>query len=235
MRVFLLTGILTCGETGLPLVGKADHGSSGTIHRYYHYPRKPKDLKQVRPRLSADELEEKVLNEFKSALKTQRYFDDFARILKTQAEANGKGSAAEFDRVQKELKATTERISAIWSNQSRMQLNEEALRLTSDELNRLAKQKQELEKYLSQLDPKAVDPQTYQDSCAGRSRKSWPLARNSTSRFGRAPKSAKNRIRRPMESGPKAPRISWPSGGVRLRWGIVICRSEVQEVENGRG
>ena len=41
-RIFLLTGLITCGETGMPLVGQAGHSSSGSVHRYYHYPRKPK-------------------------------------------------------------------------------------------------------------------------------------------------------------------------------------------------
>lgn len=162
-RVFLLTGILTCGELGLPLVGQAGHGRNGTAHRYYHYVRKPKDLKITRPRLSADELEEKVFEEFKSALRTQGYFADLEKTLRAQAEANGKGSAAEFQRVQRDLKDVTERISMIWANQGRMQLSEDALRLASEELNRLAKQKQDLEKYLGQLDPKATDPQVFHE------------------------------------------------------------------------
>lgn len=162
-RIFLLTGLLTCGETGLPFVGQASRSSNGTIHRYYHFVRKPKGLKTVRPRLSADELEEKVFEEFKNALKTQDYFVDLEKTLKSQAEANGKGNVAEFGRVQHELKEVTERISLVWANQGKMQLSEEALRLASEELNRLAKQKQDLEKYLAQLDPKGCDPQLYHE------------------------------------------------------------------------
>ena len=162
-RIFLLTSILTCGIAGLPMVGQAGHGSSGTIHRYYHYVRRPKDLKVVRPRLNADELEEKVIAELKSALSTQGYFDDLEKTLKSQSDANNKGGAAEFDRAQKELKDVQNRINSIWTNQSRMQLGEEALRLASDELNRLAKQKVDLEKYLSTLDPKANDPYVFKE------------------------------------------------------------------------
>ncbi len=162
-RIFLLTSLLSCGITGLPLVGQAGHGSSGTIHRYYHYVRRPKDLKVVRPRLNADELEEKIITELKSALSTQGYFDDLEKTLKSQSDVNTKGGAAEFDRVQKELKDIQNRISSIWTNQSRMQLGEEALKLTSEELNRLAKQKQDLEKYLSTLDPKGNDPYVFKE------------------------------------------------------------------------
>jgi site-specific DNA recombinase len=162
-RIFLLTSILTCGITGIPLVGQAGHGSSGTIHRYYHYSRRPKDLKVVRPRLNADELEEKVISELRSALVTQGYFDDLEKTLKSQSDSNTKGGAAEFDRAQKELKDIQNRITSIWTNQSRMQLSEDALKLASDELNRLAKQKQDLEKYLSTLDPKASDPFAFKE------------------------------------------------------------------------
>lgn len=162
-RIFLLTGLLNCGESGLPLVGQASRSSSGNVHRYYHFVRKPKALKVVRPRLSADELEEKVLTEFRNALKTQGYFEDLEKTFRAQAEANGKGNAAEFQRVQRDLKEVSERISTIWTNQGRMQLSEEAVRLASEELNRLAKQKQDLEKYLGQLDPKACDPEVYRE------------------------------------------------------------------------
>ncbi len=162
-RCFLLTGLLSCGELGLPLVGQSGHSSSGTVHRYYHYPRRPKDVEHIRPRLNADELEEKVLKEFKTALRTQGYFQNLERILRDQAEVNGKGNAAEFERAQKEINATTEKINSIWMNQSRMQLGEEALKLASDELNRLAKQKRDLEKYLSQLGPKVTSPCVYRE------------------------------------------------------------------------
>ena len=85
-RAFLLTGILRCGETGLPILGQVAHSSTGTVHRYYHYARRPKDLKNVRPRLSADELEEKLFNEFKTAVTSAGYFDNLEKLLKDQSE-----------------------------------------------------------------------------------------------------------------------------------------------------
>jgi DNA invertase Pin-like site-specific DNA recombinase/transposase len=153
-RFFLLTGLLNCGETGLPLMGQAGHGSGGTIHRYYHYARRPKDLKTVRPRLSADELEEKLIVELKSALSTAGYFNDLEKLLKSQSEAKNKNSESEFNRAERELNDVTQRITTIWTNQGRMHLSVEALTLASDELNRLAKQKADLEKYISSLNRK---------------------------------------------------------------------------------
>lgn len=160
-RVFLLTGLLKCGETGLPLVGQAGHSSNGTVHRYYHYVKKPQGLPQVRPRLSADELEEKVVKELRDALSTQGYFEGLEQTLRAHAKASGRQSRDEYERLKNALQETTNRISAIWANQSRMQLNEDALRLASEELNRLAKEKQVLEARISQIDPKDFDPKTF--------------------------------------------------------------------------
>ena len=162
-RIFLLTGLITCGETGFPLVGQAGHGSSGTVHRYYHYPRRPKGIENVRPRLNADELEEKVLKEFKNALVEKGYFTNLEKTFFKHTQAKAQGTVSEFERVQKELAQTSERIAAIWANQGRMQLSEQALRLASDEMNRLATQKSELEKYMARLNPSELRPKAYKE------------------------------------------------------------------------
>lgn len=151
-RIFLLSGLLNCGETGLPLVGQVGHSARGPIYRYYHYARKPENLKIVRPRLNADELEEKVINEFKIALNTQGYFEELENIIRTTAEVSSKDSKDEYERLKKALQDTIQRISIIWANQGRMQLSEAALKLASEELNRLAQEKQSLEAQISQID-----------------------------------------------------------------------------------
>lgn len=152
LRSFLLTGLLTCGETGLPLVGQSAHGSKGTLHRYYHYSRKPKGVSDVRSRLHADELEEKVIEEFKRALEAKGYFKELQRTFQDLADEKGSGNDASFRRAKGELLEVTKRIDAIWANQAQMQLEDAALRLVSEELNRLAKRKQELEKYVHEIE-----------------------------------------------------------------------------------
>jgi len=151
-RTFLLTGIIHCAETGLPLVGQVGHGSSGTVHKYYHYVRKPKDLEVIRPRLNAEELEEKLLTEFKTAVKTAGYFEDLEKLLTEQYEAKSKKNTSEYTRTRNQLNEITARIKMIWTNQGQMQLNAFALKLASEELNQLAKEKEHLEKYLNQMD-----------------------------------------------------------------------------------
>lgn len=162
-RIFLLTGLVSCGETGLPMVGQAGHGKTGTIHRYYHYTRKPKHIRTVRPRLNADDIEEKVLAELRTALKTAGYFTDLEKMLRKQAEAQFSGSAGELARVETELNQINDRTRTIWENQGRMKLSDAALEMTSNELNRLATQKKELEIYRASLGSKPKAPQVYRD------------------------------------------------------------------------
>lgn len=152
-RPFLLTGLLVCGETGLPLLGQTGKGRTGMTHRYYHYSRTPKGVERVRPRLRADDLEEIVVNELKRALATQGYLDNLAETLKATYRAAHQGKTHEHKRLQSELSDVQARISAVWASQSRMQLSEDALRLASDELNRLAQEKQKLEEALKRLGP----------------------------------------------------------------------------------
>lgn len=152
-RPFLLTGLLTCGETGLPLLGQTGKGRTGTIHRYYHYSRTPKGMQNIRPRLRADDLEEVVIGRLRNALVSQGYLDNLAKSLKAAYEAAHQGKASEQKRLMKALADVQTRTSAIWHNQSRMQLSEEALRQASEELNKLAQERLGLENALKQLGP----------------------------------------------------------------------------------
>lgn len=158
-RVYLLTGLLRCGETGLPLVGQAGHSSSGIVHRYYHYVRRPKGLSEVRPRLNADDLEEKVIHEFWEALKSQGYFQDLEETLKSRMEASSRTAQAENIRLRDALHSVNERITTIWVNQGRSHWSDDALRLASEELDRLAKERRALEAQISVLDLKKFSPE----------------------------------------------------------------------------
>lgn len=106
----------------------------------------------MRSRLHADELEEKVIEEFKRALEAKGYFKELQRTFQDLADEKGSGNDASFRRAKGELLEVTKRIDAIWANQAQMQLEDAALRLVSEELNRLAKRKQELEKYVHEIE-----------------------------------------------------------------------------------
>ena len=101
------------------LIGQAGHSSNGTFNRYHHFVRKPKDIKNVRPRLNADELEEKLIEGFKTAQNTAGYFQVFEKLLKTQAKTKIKDATGEIARAKKELSEVSERISLIRANQGK--------------------------------------------------------------------------------------------------------------------
>ncbi|MCB0369678.1 MAG: recombinase family protein [Bdellovibrionales bacterium] len=162
-RFFLLSGIITCGETGLPLVGQSAHSSNGTLHRYYHYARRPKDIKHVRPRLSAQEIEEKVIGDLASALKDANYFVNLENTLKEQASSKNKNIESEYHRAKKELSEVSDQFSMLLLNQGKMQLNETALKFTSEQLNTLAKKKEDLEKYLNDLNYQPQDSEAIKE------------------------------------------------------------------------
>ncbi|MBL7545101.1 MAG: recombinase family protein [Bdellovibrionaceae bacterium] len=156
-RFFLLSNLLTCGETGFPLVGQSAHSSNGTLHRYYHYARRPKNLEVVRPRLNAEEIEEKVIGDLANALKDANYFVSLEKNLKEQADSKNKNSESEYQRAKKELSEVSDQFSMLLLNQGKMQLNETALKFTSEQLNTLAKKKEDLEKYLNNLNYQPQD------------------------------------------------------------------------------
>lgn len=147
----------------MPLVGQSAHSSNGKLHRYYHYVRRPKNLEKIRPHLIADELEEKVFSEFKKALGDGNYFVDLEQALKIQSEFKNKNSESEYHRAQKELAAVNSQFDGLMMNQGKMQLTDLALKLTSEELNRLAKKKEDMEKHIKSLDYQHQGIETFRE------------------------------------------------------------------------
>src|SRR5690606_3085447 len=79
------------------------------------------------------------------------YFVSLEKILKEQAYSKNKNSESEYQRAKKELSEVSDQFSMLLLNQGKMQLNETALKFTSEQLNTLAKKKEDLEKYLNDL------------------------------------------------------------------------------------
>lgn len=153
-RVFLLTGLLHCGITGKRLVGSTGHSSNGLRHRYYHYGQ-TKGAAFKRPRLHAQEIEEKLLGTLKTALVDANYFKNLEVEITKADESNGKHVETEIQRTKKELDLVNARFTQTLNSQSQMALNPETLKFISDELNKLANSRAKLEDYLTKLKSKA--------------------------------------------------------------------------------
>ena len=152
-RVFLLTGLLHCGITGRRLVGSTGHSSSGLRHRYYHFGKSDGTFK--RPRLHAEEIEEKLIKTLKDALVDANYFKNLEVEITKADESNGKHAESEIQRTKKELDAVNARFTQTLNSQSQMELTPETLKYISDELNKLAESRTKLESYLAKLKSKA--------------------------------------------------------------------------------
>ena len=82
-RIFLLSGILKCGECGRPLCGQSAHGRI-SIHRYYGHADKRNTVASCTlGRLRADEVEEAVLNHFTEVTTRAGYFENLEGRFET--------------------------------------------------------------------------------------------------------------------------------------------------------
>ena len=151
-KVFYLSHLLSCGECGRALVGQAAHGRSGNVHRYYYHSRKFNDKECCRPRLHANELEEKLLQHLKAGLTAAGYTQKLEAALMNSAKENETLSKSGKSRLAKELKRITDEIAGVWQLQGSSNMNADALKLTSDRLNALAQTKQSIERQLQLLD-----------------------------------------------------------------------------------
>lgn len=80
-RIFLLSGILHCGECGRALTGQSSHGSQ-SVHRYYaHVEKRISNVSCSVKRLRADDVEQAVINHFTEAVSRAGYFDNLEMKL----------------------------------------------------------------------------------------------------------------------------------------------------------
>ena len=81
IRVFLLSGLLRCGECGTSLVGHTAHGEKSK-HRYYAHTVSNSDTNCSFKRFSACKIEEKVIQYINSAIADAGYFKRLELKLK---------------------------------------------------------------------------------------------------------------------------------------------------------
>ena len=128
----------------------------------------------MRKRINADELESKLIAEFEKSLQTAGYFDRLEKELRALDESKRQGQDSEVTRVRRELDQLNARVRAVWDNQGKMDLTNDGLRLVSEELNRLATQKQDLERYLAGMESGVNDPAICPLSLIAQARPSRP-------------------------------------------------------------
>ena len=155
-RVFLLSGMLTCSECGRPLMGQTAHGKTAK-YRYYIHSLTGQVSTCAIQRYKADELEALITQHIAQGLSQAGYFKELSAKIKKSAVSGSGNLGKEIKRVEETIAEVEQRISRAYQIQFRGQLNQEALQMVADDLNRLAQEKKTLKDYLEDLQSKSLE------------------------------------------------------------------------------
>ena len=150
-RVFLLSGILRCGECGRALIGQSSHGKN-QVHRYYgHKSGVDEVLKCKIKRFRANEIEEAVINHLDEVMLRSGYLDQLEDTLRNITRGSANLDLSEKTRVEKQLKAIESEIESVFRLFSEMGTDSSAGALVREQLDKLAERRRLLAKTLESL------------------------------------------------------------------------------------
>jgi site-specific DNA recombinase len=151
-RIFILSGILRCGECGRPLCGQSAHGRM-SVHRYYgHADKRVKSSTCSLSRLRADEVEQVVINHFTEIASRVGYFKAIEEKIKTFVDAQPKSEANHELSIRRSLKAVEKEIASAFRMQGRLNPDSNAFELAADHLEELASKKKTLRSALDKIE-----------------------------------------------------------------------------------
>lgn len=154
-RSFLLSGVLSCGSCGNPLMGHTSHGARSK-HRYYVHSTFNNHHGCEVQRYRADELEDSVVDHLlKFGLDNAGYLKRLETTFNSVTKNERQGVGAEKKRVHDALKSLEQKIATMWRVQMEGTLNAEALKMVSEEMNQLAGEKRDLLTYSAALEEKS--------------------------------------------------------------------------------
>lgn len=150
-RVFLLSGVLRCGECGRPLNGQSAHGKTN-VHRYYaHAYRRGEPQNCSVKRIHADEIEQKVVNHFVEIAGRAGYFDDLEGKLSEMANGTKEDVGGEVTKVMDLLKGIEAEVLSTFRVQTQVTLGTEAAKLAGEHLEMLGRKRTVLQSHLEKL------------------------------------------------------------------------------------
>lgn len=135
-RIFILSGIIYCGDCGNPLHGQSSHGAN-TVHRYYSHSKRIKNLECSVQRIRADEIEGHVLQYLTKTIVQAGYFDRIEANLEKAVEEHPKQVRTEIQRLKKSLSEIDREIASTFKLQSQLEFGSEAGKLAAEHLNKL--------------------------------------------------------------------------------------------------
>lgn len=157
-RVFILSGVIRCGECGRALIGQSAHGKN-QVHRYYAHSsyRSIEPVKCSVKRYNADEVEKLLLKHLATDAQEAGYLDD----VKTAIINNDQGASLEvkkeIGRIEKAIQAVNVEIENVFRLQSENPFSDSANAVITERIEALSKKRRVHQDYLAELKAKQDD------------------------------------------------------------------------------
>lgn len=153
-RIYILSGILRCGECGSPLVGQASHGQSA-VHRYCGHNKAFRKSDCRGHRISAKAVEEVILEYLWAAVRDAGYLQRIEKNVRDMRNVRALDSARDKRAYRSELANVQTRIVNLLLMQGQS-TRPEALKQVMKTFEALCKQKSDLEVKLSRLNERSA-------------------------------------------------------------------------------
>lgn len=151
-RVFLLSGILRCGECERALIGQTAHGRSDS-HRYYGHKIIVGETNTCKiKRFRAESIEDAVIRHLDEMILRAGYLDNIEANIRNLMGDQNADAFLEKDQVQKELIAIDKDIESVFKLHTEMSGNPEIKAVIREKLEKLAERKRALTTYLETIE-----------------------------------------------------------------------------------
>ena len=157
-RVFLLSGVIRCGECGMALIGQSAHGKL-SIHRYYNH----KESGSGKPvtcsvrRYRADDIEKTILDHLATDAQDAGYMEKIEEALISNGQVATESLKKEIQRVEKAIKKTEDEIENVFQFQLKNSLSPSTSNIVNEKLEKLGQTKKKSQEYLAELFSKEAD------------------------------------------------------------------------------
>jgi hypothetical protein len=155
-RLYVLSSIFKCAECGAPLVGQSYHGHGGVYRYYGHTTKGAKNGCKVQ-RVSADEIENAVIKYLKGTLVDSSYFKKLQAKLKQFTDRSATDYSDQIKHAQAELSMLEQEATNIFRMQAQGNFGSDVLKMMSDRLELIAKQKNQYTESLKMFESKQND------------------------------------------------------------------------------
>lgn len=157
-RVFLLSGVIRCGECGRALIGQSAHGKH-QVHRYYAHAsnRKIGPVECSVRRYNANEVEKTLLGHLANDAKDAGYLDDLKMTIINNGESACSDVKKEMQRIGKAIKSVDGEIENVFRLQSENPLSVSVREVITERLEKLSSSRKVHQDYLLELKHKQED------------------------------------------------------------------------------